>query len=76
MWDGGIVRKVFVGANPRTPKSRLLPVRRNSDGSVSGRLQAREVDEIVSHDRGPDVGLKVVKAAPRAVRQAISALEP
>src|SRR5262245_1341862 len=44
-------------------------------GWGSGRLEAREEPEVVGHDRGPDVGLEVIKAAPGATRQAVSALE-
>ncbi len=44
-------------------------------GDSSGRLEAGEDDEVVGHDRGPDVGLEVIEAAPGATRQTVGALE-
>lgn len=41
----------------------------------SGRLEASEEDEVVGHDRGPDIGLEVVKPAPGAACQAVSPFE-
>ena len=38
--------------------------------SASARAQADEESEIIGHDRGPDVSLEVVEAAPRAAAQA------
>ena len=70
-WQNGVM-----GAVGRTPHDRHRPVRRCFDaGSVSARLEAREEDQVVGYDRGPDVGLEVVKAAPGATRQAVGALQ-
>src|SRR6476660_3212547 len=43
--------------------------------SASARAQADEESEIIGHDRGPDVSLEVVEAAPRAAAQAVGPLE-
>ena len=46
-----------------------------ANGSVSGRLEARKENEIVGHDRGPDISFEVVEAAPRTAPQTVSALQ-
>jgi len=45
------------------------------NGSASAWLEARQESEIVSHDRGPDIGLEVVEPAPGAARQAVCTLK-
>ncbi len=41
----------------------------------SGRCEASEENEVVGHDRGPDISFEVIKAAPGATRQAVGAFE-
>ncbi len=51
-------------------------MQRNRDScSVSGRPETSEEDEVVIDDRGPDVGLEVIKPAPDAARQAVGSLQ-
>ncbi len=58
---GGFGQSGVARAIGRTPRGRHFPVRRNRiAGSASGRFEAREEDEVVGHDRGPDVGLEVM----------------
>lgn len=43
--------------------------------SASGRFEAREEGEVVGHDRGTDITLAAIKAAPGATRQAVGSLQ-
>ena len=67
--------KAFGRKHAPAERSTLNVAARLRRWSASGRLEAGEEYEVVSHDRGPDVGLEVVETAPGAARQAVSALE-
>src|SRR3954449_7110060 len=51
-----------------------LPLR-ESAAEASAWSQANENNEVVGHDRGPDIGLEVVEPAPGAAGQAVGPLE-
>src|SRR3954467_4324859 len=51
-----------------------LPLR-ESPAEASAWSQANENNEVVGHDRGPDIGLEVVEPAPGAAGQAVGPLE-
>src|SRR4051812_43951606 len=51
-----------------------LPLR-ESAAEASGWSEANEDNEVVGHDRGPDVSLEVVEPAPGAAGQAVGPLE-
>src|SRR5689334_13007451 len=51
-----------------------LPLR-GSDAEASAWSQANKDNEVVGHDRGPNVGLEVVEPAPGAAGQAVGPLE-
>lgn len=40
-----------------------------------GRVEAGEENEVIGHDRGPDISFEVIEAAPGTTRQAVGALE-
>ncbi len=66
----------LAGVVARTARSRHDPVKGSCDTRPGlGRIEAREEDEVVGHDRGPDVTLEVIKATPGAARQAVSAFQ-
>ncbi len=55
--------------------STQLPVPGRRQLCSSALFEAGEEDEVVGHDRGPDVGLEVIKTAPGTASQAVSAFE-